>query len=244
MDSTFAEGKSEEFLQQHYMTVMGVQDAMPKRVMDDARASAILDGAGVDLILHYISLGWTRTEIASHFGVPPMGLAKWVSDRLSPEDLAVALQNFADALVTRGMYSLTYRHASDGERSMMKEFSKMARDLAACASPDQWMPSRISGANTQAVTPVSINIDMGGALPQTAPMVTVPSVSPGFLPLNLPTPPASGVGLSPTDVMPAPAQHPQGHMTVGWIFGDTTPDAPGTTQTEMGSPPTRERPNG
>jgi len=63
MDSLYAKGKSFEELAKHYGSVMGVAEDLPTRVMPDDQAFALLDGYGTDLILNFISMGWTRTEI-------------------------------------------------------------------------------------------------------------------------------------------------------------------------------------
>ena len=252
MDATYAKGKSLGELTNHYGAVMGVHTAMPTQIMPEDHAFAILDAHGADIILNHMSMGWTSTEIASHFKVPAMAYAKWVDKRLPPADVVIATKNFADALVTRAMYVLGHRHASPQEQSAMKQLSKIARDLAACANPDQWMPGRIAGANAAPLSAVAINIDIGTGLAQGGAAATHHSstfstpYSTGVTPPTLPAP--HGAGLSPSPQMPAPTAPPppeavpEGGYTMGWIFGDTAPIP--TTGVATGNPPTRERPNG
>jgi len=130
----------------------------------------------------------------------------------------------------------------------MKALAKMARDLAGCANPDQYMPGRIAGANTSALTAFQINIDMGAAAGQGGYSSTTPPVAPPGA--TLPAPP--GAGLSPTEAMPPPVSAaptgpdavPPGGMTMGYIFGDTAPAVPTGRAEPTVNPPTRERPNG
>lgn len=249
MDATYAKGKSPEDLMRHYGAVMGVAADLPTRIMPQDHAWAILDGAGCDLILNFVSMGWTSTEIASHFKVPAMAYAKWAEKRLDPADVAIATRNFADALLTRAMYVLGHRHSSPQEQAAMNHLSKMARDLAACANPDQWMPGRIAGANTNHLAHVAINIDIGQGLAQGGGSSTFSSpYSTGVTPPTLPAAAPATVGLSPSPQMPAPTTPPppeavpDGGYTMGWIFGDTAPIP--VTGVATGNPPTRERPNG
>lgn len=249
MDATFAKGKTAEDLRRHYGAVLGVAEDMPVQIMPQDHAFAILDAAGADLVLNFMSMGWTATEIASHFKVPSMAYAKWIAKRLPADDVAIATKNFADALVTRAMYVLSHRHSSPQEQSSMKQFAKMARDLAACASPDQWMPSRIAGSNPDALSAVTLNIDIGTGLAQTTVSSTTRQVAPPTFPSSAPenfTAPA-GAGLLPNDIMPPPAPQTSappplqpGEVPMGWIFGDTSPQI----ETAGANPPTRERPNG
>lgn len=244
MDATFAKGKTPEELSQHYGTILGVAENMPARIMPEDHAFAILDATGPDLILNFMSMGWTATEIASHLKVPSMAYAKWTARRLPPDDVLVATKNFADALVTRAMYVLSHRHSSPAEQSAMKQFAKMARDLAACASPDQWMPGRIAGSNPEALSAVAINIDIGTGLAQanlsTSTRQPAAPSPPGPPLVNSPT--SSEVGLSPSPNMPPPATPAlkPGEVPMGWLFGDTAPEV----RTGGTNPPTRERPNG
>lgn len=254
MDALYAKGKSAEELNRHYAAVIGVHTATPLHLMPDDHAFALLDSAGADMILGFMSMGWTGTEIASHMKVPAMAYARWVEKRLGPDDLRMATRNFADALVTRAMYLLGYRATSPQEASSMKELARMARDLAACASPDQWMPAKISGAGVQPTTPAAIYIDINPPSAQgPSHMAAVIASGPSWAgpaphaPRLVPVP-----GLPPSDLMPppmAPTAPPAAPVTpeepalptMGWIFGDVGVTAPSTG---AGYPPTRERPNG
>jgi len=249
VDATFAKGKSLKELQQHYGAVMGVHTDMPMQIMPTDHAYAILDAAGTDLILNFISLGWTRTEIASHFKVPAMAFAKWTSKRLDPEDLAIASKNFADALLTRAMYVLSRRATSPAEQSSMKALSKVARDIAACADPEQWMPAKIAGVGASSLMPVQINIDIGSGLAQGGSTHNAALLDGRIPPSTQPGAPSASPGIfssAPTHMpgQAAPSAPDPNIPTIGWVFGDMAPAPPTTATTKSGNPPTEERPNG
>lgn len=132
--------------------------------VNGGQAMDLLDDLGVDYVSNVLANGNLPSQAARRFGVSPLALTEWLTNRLDRQQMDNLLRAMAEAFQEKSVLALASRVQCREEAALVKALSDRLASIAEGLDPDRWRSKPSTAGASAPVVNISIEgVSVGGS---------------------------------------------------------------------------------